>query len=72
VEGVGSGAGPGAGLVSVLIWLEADRALRFRRGIERDGDPYLPRWRDWAVLEEALFAGDRTRERADVILDTTQ
>ena len=72
VEGVGSGAGPGAGLESVLIWLEADRAVRFRRGIERDGDPYLPHWQGWAVLEEALFEGDGTRERADIILDTTR
>src|SRR5471032_2043842 len=40
VEGVGSGAGPSAELESVIIWLEAERAVRFRRGIERDGDPY--------------------------------
>jgi uridine kinase len=72
VEGVGSGARPGAGLVSVLIWLEADRAVRFRRGIERDGDPYLPNWQDWADLEEALSGSDRTRERADLIVDTTR
>ena len=72
VEGVGSGARPGAELESVLIWLEADRAVRFRRGIERDGDRYLPHWQGWAVLEEALFEGDRTRERADLIVDTTR
>jgi uridine kinase len=72
VEGVGSGARPGAELESVLIWLEADHAVRFRRGIERDGDRYLPHWQDWAVLEESLFDGDRTRERADLIVDTTR
>jgi hypothetical protein len=72
VEGVGSGALPGAELESVLIWLEADRAVRFRRGIERDGGSYLPHWQGWAVLEEALFEADETRERADVILDTTR
>jgi len=71
VEGVGSGAAPGAELESVLIWLEAERAVRFRRGIERDGDPYLLRWQRWAALEEALFADDLTRDRADVIIDTT-
>jgi uridine kinase len=72
VEGVGSGAGPGAGLVSVLIWLEADRAVRFRRGIERDGDPYLPHWQGWALLEGALFERDGARKRADIVLDTTR
>jgi hypothetical protein len=71
VEGVGSGAGPGAELESVLIWLEAERAVRFRRGIERDGDPYLLRWQPWAALEEALFADDLTRDRADLIIDTS-
>jgi uridine kinase len=71
VEGVGSGAGPGAELESVLIWLEAERAVRFRRGIERDGEPYLPRWERWADLEDALFADDLTRDRADLIIDTT-
>jgi hypothetical protein len=71
VEGVGSGAWPGAELESVLIWLEAEGTVRFRRGIERDGDPYLLRWQRWAALEEALFADDLTRERADLLIDTT-
>ena len=71
VEGVGSGAGSGAELESVLIWIEADRNVRFRRGMQRDGDSYLPHWQGWAALEEALFTGDGTRARADLILDTT-
>jgi len=71
VEGVGSGAGPGRDLESALIWLEADRDVRLRRGIERDGESYRPHWRRWAALEEALFAMDRTRDRADLILDTS-
>jgi uridine kinase len=71
VEGVGSGAKPGAELESTLIWIEADRDLRFRRGIDRDGESYLPHWQRWAVQEEALFANDRTRDRADLTLNTT-
>lgn len=71
VEGVGSGALPGAALESVLIWLEAERSLRFRRGIERDGEKFRPQWQGWAALEDALFTGDRTRGRADLIIDTT-
>jgi uridine kinase len=71
VEGAGSGAGRNAELESVLLWLEADRDVRFRRGIERDGEAYLPHWRRWAAHEEALFADDATRDRADLIVNTT-
>ena len=71
VDGVGSGAGRNADLESVLIWLEADRDVRFRRGIERDGESYLRHWERWAAHEEALFLADATRDRADLIMNTT-
>jgi len=71
VEGAGSGAGRNADLESVLIWLEADRDVRFRRGIRRDAEAYRPHWRRWAEQEEALFLADATRSRADLIVDTT-
>jgi AAA domain len=71
VEGVGSGAGPGRQLESALIWLDADRDIRLRRGIERDGALYLPHWRRWAASEDALFALDGTRSHAGLILDTS-
>jgi uridine kinase len=70
VEGVGSGAQPGWQFESALIWLEADRDERLRRGIERDGESYLPHWDRWADQEEALFALDGTRSRADLIVNT--
>jgi uridine kinase len=70
LEGVGSGAQPGWQLESALIWLEAGRDERFRRGIERDGASYLPHWQRWAASEDALFAADRTRARADIIVHT--
>lgn len=71
VEGAGSGARPGAGLQSALIWLEADRDVRLQRGIDRDGEAYRPHWRRWAASEEALFALDGTRGRADLIVNTS-
>jgi len=71
VEGVGSGAEPGWRLESALIWLEADRNERLRRGIARDGELYLPHWQRWAAREEALFAVDGTRSRADLIINTS-
>ncbi|MHB8273844.1 MAG: nucleoside/nucleotide kinase family protein [Dermatophilaceae bacterium] len=71
VDGVGSGTGANADLESVLIWLEADLDVRFRRGMERDGESYLRHWQRWAAHEEALFLTDATRDRADLIMDTT-
>jgi len=71
VDGVGSGAGPGTDLVSVLIWLEADQDVRLRRATERDGQSYLRHWRGWAAQENALFAVEQTRKRADLIMDTS-
>ena len=71
VEGAGSGARPGWQYESVLIWLEADREERYRRGIERDGELYRPYWSRWAACEDALFARDGTRSRADLIINTS-
>jgi uridine kinase len=71
VEGVGAGAGPGRDFESALIWLEADRDVRLRRGTDRDGESYRPHWQRWAEQEEALFAVDGTRSRAGLILNTS-
>ncbi len=71
VDGVGSSAGAAARRLTVAVWVEADREVRFERGMTRDGEAYRPHWARWARQEDALFAADRTRERADVVLDTT-
>jgi uridine kinase len=70
LEGVGSSVRPAGDFASVRVWLEADPAVRFARGIARDGEAYRPHWDRWALQENALFAADGTRERADVILQT--
>ena len=36
----------------------------------RDGEAYRPHWQRWAAQERALYAADRTRESADVIVRT--
>ena len=71
VEGVGCSVLPAGDYAAVCVWVEAERAVRFARGIDRDGEAYRPHWERWARQEDALFAADRTRDRADVILDTT-
>jgi uridine kinase len=69
LEGVGSGSHAHADLVTVLAWVEVPFELRMARGLERDGDAVADHWTRWAHDEDALFARERTRERADLILD---
>jgi uridine kinase len=71
VEGCGSSVGPARPFVAVAVFLDADRDLRRTRGLARDGDAYEPHWERWARQEAALFASDRTRERADLVIDTS-
>ncbi len=71
LEGVGSSVGTAGDYASVRVWVEASRDVRFERGIARDGEAYRPNWERWALQEVALFAADRTRDRADVVMDTT-
>ena len=69
VEGVGSGSLRCADLHTVLVWVEAPRSLRLRRGIDRDGEHLREQWLTWQAAEDAHFAVDRTRERAHVATD---
>lgn len=71
VDGVGSSVRPAGDLAAVRVWVDADLGTRRRRGIERDGEAYRPHWERWARHEQALFASDGTRARADLAFDTT-
>jgi len=77
LEGVGAGPA-GRGHASLLVWVEAPPGVRLDRGLERDlalpGQPVAPDvlralWLRWTVDEEALHSADRTRERADLVID---
>lgn len=68
LEGVGSGSGLLDDVRSALLWIEAEREERIRRGVERDGPQVLPQWLAWMRHEEAEHARQRTRDRADVVL----
>jgi dephospho-CoA kinase len=65
VEGVGAGTAPG-----LLVWVDAPDEVRYRRAMARDGAGFAPLWSRWAAQEQAHFAADRTRDRADVRLTT--
>jgi uridine kinase len=72
LEGVGASVRPAGAYASVCVWVDADRDVRFARGIARDGEAYRPHWERWARQEDAQFAADGTHERADVVLDTSR
>lgn len=70
LEGVGSWSPYVAPWVTALVWMEAPHEVRMRRGIKRDGDDFAPYWEQWARDEAALFARDRTRQHADLVIET--
>lgn len=69
LEGVGAGHRGWADLTTTLAWVEAPRSMRLERGVARD-DGMSERWRRWQVREDAAFAVERTRQRADLHLWT--
>jgi energy-coupling factor transporter ATP-binding protein EcfA2 len=69
LEGVGSGSAAVADLVTVLAWIEVPYDVRLARGLARGGVGVAENWRRWAVGEQRMFTRERTRERADVLLD---
>lgn len=71
LEGCGSAPRAVDGRAALTVFVEAPPRLRLRRGLERDGEALRPQWVDWQVHEAAHFATERTRERADVVVDGT-
>ena len=69
VEGVSSSRVAVKERLTLAIWIETPREMRLRRGIERDGESMRQAWDRWMAEEDAFYACDRTRERADLIVD---
>ncbi|CAM3687995.1 4-amino-4-deoxy-L-arabinose transferase [Nocardioides marinus] len=69
LEGVGSGHPAYDHLGTVLVWVQAPPSLRRARALARDGADYEPHWEAWARSEAEVLARDRTRERADLVVD---
>ncbi|MGP3956583.1 uridine kinase family protein [Nonomuraea sp. 3N208] len=70
IEGVGTARASATPLLAYTVWVEAADPVRFARVLERDGPELEPRWREWFAAEKAWFEGDRTRERADLVIRT--
>ena len=70
LEGVGSGHPAYDAVSTLLVWLEAPLPLRRERALARDREDFAPHWDAWAASEGTVLARDRTRDRADLLLDT--
>lgn len=70
VEGVGAGSRATAPFRSASVWVEAPAEVRHRRAMDREGDVFAPHWDRWAAQEKRLFAAERTRTTADLVITT--
>ncbi len=70
VEGVGAGSRQCAELVSLLVWLEADREVARERGLSRGCASFAANWDRWAEAEAKHHALHHTRSRAGLVLAT--
>jgi energy-coupling factor transporter ATP-binding protein EcfA2 len=69
LEGVGSGNAAYGEAITCLVWVETGSALRLQRGLDRDGSAMRGHWLAWGRQEDAMFERERTRERADLVVD---
>lgn len=69
LEGVGCSPPAADDLVALRVWVEAPRDVRLRRGLRRDGEHLREQWLRFLADEEQVHARDRSRERADVVVD---
>jgi uridine kinase len=65
-DGVTSTRQAVADLLAYRIWVEAPEATRLARGLARDGEHERHLWLAWMQQERDFFTTDRTRERADL------
>ena len=71
VEGVGIGRRDLAPFFDGLLWVQADRAVAWARGLARDGGGAAQEafWHEWEAAERPFLAAERPWERADAVVD---
>lgn len=69
VEGVGAARREIAPSLTFAVWLDTPSDVRLARGISRDGEGLRDFWELWRRGEDAHYATDATRERADLVVD---
>jgi uridine kinase len=68
IEGVGAAQRLFADALAMTVWIETPPDVRLARGIARDGEELRAFWQQWIVGEQAHFAADGTRGRADLVV----
>jgi uridine kinase len=69
LEGVSAARRAIADLLVLTVWVEAPQDVCVERGVARDGEQMRDTWIEWLRAEKEHFRTDRTRERADIIVD---
>lgn len=54
--------------LAYAIWIETPRAIRLRRGLERDGSEARANWDRWMAEEDAYIQRERPADHADLVL----
>tara|TARA_E500000178_G_scaffold268622_1_gene266277 strand:+ start:332 stop:901 length:570 start_codon:yes stop_codon:yes gene_type:complete len=68
LEGVSSSRSEFRPYLSFSIYIETDRDLRLKRGLERDGEAALPLWQQWMAEEDEYLLRDQPQEYTDVVI----
>jgi uridine kinase len=71
VEGTGAGQRRFAPWTTLRIWVECDTDLRHERALRREAADDAPQLQRWWQEEQEHFLAERTRERADLVVDGT-
>ena len=69
LEGVTSSRRKVADRLTFAVWIEAPRAVRLHRGLERDGEQMRSTCLAWMGREDSFFDEDGARDRADLLVD---
>lgn len=69
IEGVSSSRRAIADRLTYAIWLQVATGPRLARAIERDGPAAAVEWTGYEAEEDAFFAADPARDRADLVVD---
>ncbi len=54
--------------LACTIWVETDRAVRLRRGLEPDGEPSRAQWERWMEEEDRYIEAEQPGKRADLVV----
>ena len=72
LEGVSASRKEFRPYLTYAIWIDAPADLRLERGLARGGRDTRARWKQWMADEDAFFARERLREKADLVLPGDQ